>query len=466
MADNGSEIISNSKKDQTIGYIVGGRGSRYPVIEINGYSISQKQIRYLEINNEDILPKANCTFNINDGVFISKHFPKDGDMLSVFIRSLVKDLKPVRVDFRITHVTTSRSTGPSGDTMSITVYGEMWIPKLYASFNKAFPSMNTLQTLIEVANDLGLGFVTNVTDTDLKDTMTWLSPNQTYLEFIKSVVSHSYSNEYSFFSFWFDHYYNLNFVEMNSMFSIADSADTSTGIDFSLFTKDTIATEQIDYIKNKNILSNLPELKNGGNFIEKHELFNQSGASAMKDGYIKNLNIFDFTTQKHVNFNIESTVTNSKTKKIALKGRPNEDIYKNEIKKTWSGWNYLLPDHNIHEFYKEAAYQNRINNENINKIKFKALLSRTNLNYYSGQRVPIIIVNINNEQRVNISGWKADDAKNIGFSVDRFLSGNYIIRAINLIYKNTIDPLRPSSDNIIQQEVVLSRREWTHPNFE
>ena len=41
----------------------------------------------MEIDNYTAVPKIELVVKLTHGVFISKHFPKDGDLISVFIRS-------------------------------------------------------------------------------------------------------------------------------------------------------------------------------------------------------------------------------------------------------------------------------------------------------------------------------------------------------------------------------------------
>jgi len=456
-----TDIIGNSKKDNTTGYKIGAMGGRYPVVEINGYNLTEKQIKSVDVNSSDFIPTINCTFEIKDGVFISKHFPKDGDVISVYIRSHNNDLKPVRCDFLISRVVTGKSKDSQGSKLKITVLGNLLIPRLYKSFNKSFKNMSSLDVMTEIANDLGLGLVTNITATELVDTMTWVAANETYAEFIKKITDHAYLNEFCFFKCWIDYYYNLNFVDLNRMHTIADSEPTSDGINFQLLTKDYDEHNTIEYIKDKNILTNLTEVKAGGNYIEKHEFINNAGDINTKMGYINNVNFFDFELGTHVNFDIEATTTESTTiKKIAPKGRMNEETYKDEVKKIWAGWCYNLENHNTHTHYIESEYQNILNNNQLDKLKIKVYLTHVNLNYYIGQRVPIVFVNTHDSTRIEQSGYPTDKADETGFSIDRFLSGNYVIQGINLTFKNNLTD-KPA----VKQEMILTRREWSHPKL-
>jgi len=457
------ELYSDSKKDKTIGDQLGGKGGSYPIVEINGYNLSDKQISTFELNTEGFLPKVHVSFKILDGTFISTSFPKDGDLISVFIRSLTKDLKPIRADFVITKVITSKSKDPEGERMRITVVGDLNVPKIHASFIKSYSTKTSFEVMVDIANELGLGLVINQTDSlECKDTMTWISPNFTYEEFIQAVTTHAYLDEYAFFNSWIDYYYNLNFVDLNKMYSIADTADTADGILSSIMSSDFTPEKKIDYIKERNILTNIADAKYGRNYISKYAFLNSSGEINKNIGYLNNVNFFDFELGEHVNFDIEATVTDSESKKISLKGRPHEDSYKDEVKKIWNGWSYSKDNHNHHEFYKESYYQNLINNNQINKLRLKVYLDGINMNYYQGQRVPMIFTNTMTTHRMAEGAYEADKVveNDTGFTIDRFLSGSYIVQSINLIYKTDI-----AGNRIWSQEMIMTRREWTHPKI-
>ena len=85
-----------------LGKYIGSVGGSYPYITINGYGpFSVREIEYFEIECEDFLPTINLYIRPGTGVFLTKHFPKDGDLISVYIRSMTNEFKPIRNDYYI-----------------------------------------------------------------------------------------------------------------------------------------------------------------------------------------------------------------------------------------------------------------------------------------------------------------------------------------------------------------------------
>ena len=469
MTDTTNQVIfSDSDKDKTIGPLIGSQGAVYPIIEINGFRIGEDIIKVFELRNEKRLPEIVLTFKDSSGLFGSKPLPKDGDLVNVYIRSMNVNLKPVRADFLIYRVISDKSKDSSGNNSNFTIYGKMYIPTINASHNLSYGQMTSLEVFMEIANSLGLGLVTNVVIEDMKDKMNWLNPNATVLEFMEFVCEHAYSTDSTFFDFWIDWYYCINFVNLDTMFAIAEKEEVPAGIDYLVGTGDYNKDGKINYVLSPNILTNFPSMNGSGNFVTNQQKINRSGSIVEKEGYVKNLIMFDYTSGTFVNFDFQTTVTETNDPKIPLKGRPHEDTYKEERKHTWAGWNYQGEDNNTHSFYKEASYQNRINNTNTKKMELICDLDKVNLNFYRGQRVPVLLFVVDDPVKVRQTAWEKDGIPNSsGLSVDRSLTGNYIIGRINIIFKNSIANMRKIGNNLsMYQEICLIRREWTHPKFE
>jgi hypothetical protein len=242
-----NKIISISKPSLAVDYIftsnrtgnkLGGAGDirlrdtderkfgfRVPFITINGFNVS-KSLYYFDLDVSGKIPVLNITFGIPDPVFLSTGYPKDGDIVSVYVASLIESYKPIRMDFNILSIQASSSADPDGvynntektEPQVISILGETRIPGMYSEFCKSFPSSSSYETLFRASQDLDLGFSSNEFSTD--DRMTWLSPNFSYYDFLESVCSRSYKDERSFFTWWIDPYYNLNFVNLNETISL------------------------------------------------------------------------------------------------------------------------------------------------------------------------------------------------------------------------------------------------------
>jgi hypothetical protein len=142
-------------------------GLNSPYVSINGYNVS-RFMRNFNLDLSGFLPVVSFTFSAADTIFMSVNYPKDGDIVSVYIRSTDNYYKPFRMDFLIMSVLGDVSSSYSesgsdseGKTFRFNVVAECYIPGLYKQRIKAFPNMPSIDALLEVSQDINLGFSTN-----------------------------------------------------------------------------------------------------------------------------------------------------------------------------------------------------------------------------------------------------------------------------------------------------------------
>ena len=152
-------------------------GGWFPLVEINKHKFTDG-IRSLSIDETGSVPTCMVSVACTDGIFISTAFPKDGDLLSVFIRSKKDEIKPLRTDFVITNVVASPSVDSSGEMTVFTISGMMWIPNFYGEHCKSYTDLTSFDALMQLSQDLKLGFASNETSTS--DKMTWICGYDTY----------------------------------------------------------------------------------------------------------------------------------------------------------------------------------------------------------------------------------------------------------------------------------------------
>jgi hypothetical protein len=148
--------------------------------------------------------------------------------------------------------------------------------------------------------------------------------------------------------------------------------------------------------------------------------------------------------------------------KVILKGRPGEKWYEKQVKHKWQGTQYSLPNHNVHPYYRFAEMHNFQNVEEINKLNLKLTLPNPNMSFFKGQRLPLIMLVTRDPERIKVAGNETDQARTVGATVDRFLSGQYTILGTKLIYEQDINDAQKNGK--YTQELLLGRREWSMPN--
>lgn len=433
-------------------------GALWPVVEINKHQFNENEIDHFYLDETGFMPRVRIGVTISDGIFMSKYFPKDGDPMSVFIRSKTDEFKPIRCDFEITLVNAFPSKSESGDVQEFTIEGVLRIPGIFAEWCKTYKDKTSYDAIIDVCNELKVGFASNETSTS--DKQTWLNPFDTYEKFLNDITMASYKDDDSFFKSYFDHYYYLNFVNMNNQFS--DEFELEDAIETMTFSDDFFKDKIIEKIDTKIMLSNNNNMRATGNYIKGYTLINKAGQVVIDNGYRRSLQYYDThvsTTspkEKYQSYKIQALSTKNTDNKILLKGRTKEDFFFNHQKYKWMGTQYGLPDGNCHDNYFHAIVQNRQNNEEIEKMMLRVNLGKYNFNLYRGQRVPVLILNVASTSRQKQT---ADDEQstNDTMSLDKFLSGYYTIYGMTYSWS--------SSDGIFVQELLLTRREWPIPNF-
>ena len=147
--DPTSEQGGNKKLDEL--------GLVYPMIRINDMILSRSNIRSMTISMSGFMPTISLNLMFNNVNFISKNMPKDGDIISVYIRVDTAALTYLRDDFVITSCSgTNANRGEMSSNISLS--GRLFI--------EAFDSRTSIDAFAgtskfvmkELAKKFGLGF--------------------------------------------------------------------------------------------------------------------------------------------------------------------------------------------------------------------------------------------------------------------------------------------------------------------
>lgn len=260
-----------SKFKQRLGYMM-------PLVMVGKVKLSETMLKAVHIRQEEFVPTISVTFVDNGHVFSSRGFPITNIMVSVFIQSTVKRLKSMSAQFLIGSV--SSVPIPGSESVVYTLSGEMFIPKLYGNYSKAYRNMSSLETLAKVAEELQLGFADNQTE-GTNDAMTWIMPNYSYKEFIEQVKDYAYRDDSNFFDCFIDRYYIMNFVNVEKQFARDDEVDTG----YVAYVQSDLNKERVDPAEDNPddivevpiILTNYPEARESEFFITDYALVSNHG---------------------------------------------------------------------------------------------------------------------------------------------------------------------------------------------
>lgn len=441
-------------------------GGAAPIVQINNKIFTGEEIISVIIESEGSIPHCYVSLMIMDKSFYSRAFPKDGDLVSLFIRSKDDSLKPIRNDYVITSVSVSSDYGAgelSYDKMSIS--GILWIPG-YHDIRCFSKSGTSYDVLLKVSSDLKLGFASNEISTD--DYQTWICPNEKFGNFLTNVSSASWKNSNSFFHSYIDPFYYFNLVNVDCLFS--EKTEIEEGLCMDLLTNDYGNENYQGKATGKVVLSNWQEFSSTPFFIVKYSLFNESSRINNTYGYKRYVEYYDgFTKEKETLFVDPLISPDSEKDKMILKGRPNEDYYLTQVQSDWMGIQYGENGENCHEKYNYAKIQNFQNVVHLGKMGLNVTLQSINFNLRRMQSVPVVIIIKKDTTRKiantpleddgyddsgNVKKKKAVDAFDSPFLVDQTISGYYVIWSMRYVFKG----------GAFRQELFMVRREWPIPS--
>jgi hypothetical protein len=441
-------------------------GDVYPLIKINDYTIAKDELEKMVIDTTGFIPEIYIKFTMGSSpnVAVTQSIPKDGDRMNVFVKARNDAFKPIRNDYLITNVETTKGADAQGHGSSIIVYGELFIPtfndEIITSYNGT-----TFDVLQQIAEKLELGFASNEAETD--DEQTWICANDNYKNFIKHICSSSWKDENSFFKCFIDVYYHLNFINVNNQFS--DSIEIDDALIDTLTSTDAFESEKSVQTKGKKIFSNAKGYAGTNNFIQNFRLINQSSETAKRYGYKMHCQFFEQNTLNSWDiFSEPLIVSGSADEKILLKGKAGEDFYKTQIKKRWAGLQYSLPEHNVHEKFLYARIHNLINNAELEKLKVEMHIARANFNIYRGERIPCIFMTTGDIPKAQAGGTPEEEEEGGEFKaagrpvLDKFISGFFMIHGMTFTY-NTRNPDDPENRGNFIERVTVTRRAWPTP---
>ena len=382
-------------------------GMSSPYIAINTLAFWDTSILKFDLTTDNFLPK--CSFIIHDiNKGLSNEFMPIDDIACVFIRSDNTDFSSIRLDFKIISFQKISEDVYSIDSI-------LYIPNLFNDeiFGHKGTSFSCLKKIAEV---LGLGFASNIQDTN--DSMYHICSNINYKDFIcDEVMSYIYKDDKSFFICYIDQWYYLTLVEANSLFKKDIELNQSSFVN---------GGAELHKEKDKFIellfLSNLPESDGRPNFINKYEIMNEGGTKAIMNGYRQNVIYYDKDNKNHEQYFVEALTTEGiDADDRVIKGERNEDYTKN-IRNIHFESFFL---ENCHENYCFAKVFNKLNLQEIDKFKVRFYMSGVNFGLMNYMIIPIHISN-NDRVYADINGDNND--------VSIPLSGNYIISGMNYSY--------------------------------
>lgn len=376
-----------------------------PFVYYNGMQIDVNNIQSFRIYYKSGLPCLSIIFYDTLNLMEDKAMPLDNSKIKVFINPKSTQLKEILIQFKIT------SFNVNGGVYSIT--GVLDVDLLQVMQYKSYSNMTSHKALQNIAQDCGLGFNTNIDDTD--DKMTWINTGNYVYDFIEEIVETSYKSDTAFLSYYIDYYYNLNFVDVAK--ELDRNVDNQVGVsDKSLDEAlNTGGEERLTTL----LFSNDYSMSETNNYFNSYRIINNSTLVSLNSGYKNIIKYYDELEKDFLIFNVDS-ITSQKPGKIILKAQPQDNNFFNLNTTTY----YLgkFDSDNVHKNYNYAVVQNDKNLFDLQKIVLEINLSNPNYAVYKYQKVKLFISN-------QVSTPSADLMNNR-------LSGDWLIIDIEYHYEN------------------------------
>lgn len=479
-------------------------GIDFPIIKINSYILGYAEINEFSIEIEDFLPHLSLEIETPIDTLSGVNMPKDGDLVSVFLRTTNDDLKPIRADFIIMQIAVSEVDFTKRSQRRYNHYsiqGDLYVPKMTSEVDQFAFCGTGKEAVMDFCERYKLGFAyTDPDNTD--DKQIWLCYSNTPEDYIKSVVRHIWKDETSFFDCWIDQYYNLNFVNINDILGRKLEDDgtmdighmvtsfTSTWLDGTLMSNN----DKDDKKKCPKLFTNATAIENSVWYIKSWKPYNRSSQVTLNEGtiieaefFLANQYLFDNNEKQDVSVLCEPAYNPDKlTSHILLRGRTGlsmesakqsnngdfVDIYR---KTPWMGVQYVMSDSdkksadlnnmkwsgNLHKNYYRAEAHNRINLKELDKMWVELKFEGLNLGIARGEKIPVVIFEQNgilaekNKSGTSFQGTITDQ------DVMMMYSGWFMIDSVRYEYVPNEDP---ALSNFITV-VTVTRREWNTPEY-
>jgi hypothetical protein len=457
----GASVISGARTPSTSQ----AAGSESPFVKINDVVI--QSIENLIIDETGFIPTLTLIFKDINGGFAGPAFPKKKLLASIYIKSSNDNLFSIRTDFLITSIKSltkpaeNNGRGLSGEVVYL-VKGELFVPNIYNNTSKSYKSVTSKDTLINVASELGLGFVENEVITS--DAMTWINMNSSPLNFIKDVAGHAYGGDESFFDTYISKELNLCMIEVSRQLAPLELDETfislsdSRELDYNQAIKESANKSVSDEKTMVKILTSDPGMASMSNYILEANLISNQGKILKDNGYKKKIYYYDHA----LNDDPINKFQDFFMAPINTIGAPEEhmlipeDLGMDEVGvKKWMDINYG----NTHSQWNAARLLNTHNLNELEKIQLRVVTRGINPQTIKGDSIFTYITQFVAEylkagREVGTDSQSGTNSLNrTDIMADQQLSGRYYVKGVRYHY----DALKSEP---FSTEFFLARREW------
>lgn len=348
----------------------------FPFVWYNAYQIETNNISFFQLFISEGIPTVKISFTDTLGLMKDKGFPLDDSKIEIFLNPRSQQLKEILLEFKIIKFSVN------GGVYNLT--GILDVNGLYTKRFVSIPKMTSFMALQKISKDIGLGFTTNIDNTD--DEMTWLNTGQREIDFINTIVEASYKSDETFLLYYIDYYYNLCYVDLEK--ELNRNIKEELGVA-------NIGIEEVAKLDNQEkvsrlFLTNDYSMKNSNTFFEEYKVINNSTQVSIQEGYLTKVKFYDELSKDFLIFDVDS-ITSQGDKSIIMKGAPqDENFFKDNTQLVYTG---KLDSDNMHRNYHYSYVQNNRNITELQKIAIEIVMGVPNYTLYKFQKIFVFISN-------------------------------------------------------------------------
>lgn len=417
---------------------------KYPYVYFDGAIIESKDIEYLKIYNDKIIPRIDMMFADPSGMIVDENYPLDDSIVSIFINSTDENLMPIRMDFKIIEFYTIKGR-ENDNTLKFRLNAILNVDNLYLLNFESYEG-TSFDVLRTISKNMSLGYASNIQSTN--DSMVWINNSDYNYAFMNNIVSHSYISDETFLFGYVDFYYNFNYVDVETALT-EDISDQEQVTDRNKVIKDG------ESLVTPLILTNHPDRNTTNLYISHYTIDNKSTKINLDYGYNHIVSIYNKSEDKYNGFKLDTiSDVGSDSNNIILKGKTEGGLYDTHVKGTWMG---KLDLDNVHENYLYAEIQNKNNLMFLQKLKMVIRLKKPNFNLFRFQKILVELYNLGEMEDSETETKNIDSPEDVGDDTydDKIinkLSGEWLITAINYSFDK-------NEGNV--QDITLIKRELT-----
>ena len=377
----------------------------FPFVYYGSYQIEVHDISFFSIYYNGNLPHIKLVFYDTLNLMKDKAMPLDDSKIKVFLNPRSTQLKEILIEFKITNFFVN--------DINYILEGILDVNLLHVIEYKSYPKLTSHKALQQVAKEAGIGFNTNIDDTN--DEMTWINPGDYVLNFMEEIVNSSYKSDNSFVVSFIDFYYNFNLVDV--------AKELDRNIDNDLAITDSTLSEAIK-TDNKELLTNLiltndESFRDTNLFFEAYKIINNSTEVSLEAGYKNTVKYYDSFNKNLLIFDINS-ITSKGDKSIILKGSPQDEEFYNLNTNIYYMGTFDVD--NCHKNYNFSQILNEKNIFDLEKMGLEITMRTPNYSIYKFQKIKIFLSNQINTPATGIKNER--------------LSGEWLITDIKYIYSS------------------------------